>query len=90
MTTQTLATSVTTSTEIQAPIEHAFRVFTDGIGSWWDPGHHILRAELAEMVFEPRVGGHIIDRGTTAASAAGAGYSPTNRRTGSASAGTST
>jgi hypothetical protein len=76
MTTQTLATSVTTSTEIQAPIEHAFRVFTDGIGSWWDPGHHILRAELAEMVFEPRVGG--------------AGYSPTNRRTGSASAGTST
>jgi uncharacterized protein YndB with AHSA1/START domain len=64
MTTQTQATSVTTSTEVQAPIEHAFRVFTDGIGTWWDPSHHILRAELADMVFEPRVGGHIIDRGT--------------------------
>jgi uncharacterized protein YndB with AHSA1/START domain len=64
MTTQTQATSVTTSIEVQAPIEHAFRVFTEGIGSWWNPDHHILRAELAEMVFEPRVGGHIIDRGT--------------------------
>jgi uncharacterized protein YndB with AHSA1/START domain len=64
MTTQVQETSVTTQTVVDAPIDHAFRVFTDGIGSWWDPGHHILDAELAEMVFEPRVGGHIIDRGT--------------------------
>jgi len=39
-------------------------VFTDGIGTWWNPSHHILAADLAEMVFEPYVGGHIIDRGT--------------------------
>ena len=64
MTTQTQATSVTTLVEVQAPIEHAFRVFTEGIGTWWNPDHHILQADLAEMVFEPRVGGHIIDRGT--------------------------
>lgn len=64
MTTQVQETSVTTQTVVDAPIDHAFRVFTDGIGSWWDPGHHILEAELAEMVFEPRVGGHIVDRGT--------------------------
>jgi hypothetical protein len=64
MTTQLHTTSVATAVEVQAPIEYAFRVFTEGIGSWWDPSHHILRAELAEMVFEPRVGGHIIDRGT--------------------------
>jgi uncharacterized protein YndB with AHSA1/START domain len=64
MTTQVQETSVTTQTVVDAPIDHAFRVFTEGIGSWWDPGHHILDAELAEMVFEPRVGGHIIDRGT--------------------------
>jgi uncharacterized protein YndB with AHSA1/START domain len=64
MTTQVQETSVTTQTVVDAPIDHAFRVFTEGIGSWWDPGHHILEAELAEMVFEPRVGGHIIDRGT--------------------------
>jgi uncharacterized protein YndB with AHSA1/START domain len=64
MTTQVQETSVTTQTVVDAPIDHAFRVFTEGIGSWWDPGHHILEAELAEMVFEPSVGGHIIDRGT--------------------------
>jgi uncharacterized protein YndB with AHSA1/START domain len=63
MTTQVQETSVTTQTVVDAPIDHAFRVFTEGIGSWWDPGHHILEAKLAEMVFEPRVGGHIIDRG---------------------------
>ena len=55
---------MTTLVEVQAPIEHAFRVFTEGIGTWWHPDHHILQAGLAEMVFEPRVGGHIIDRGT--------------------------
>jgi uncharacterized protein YndB with AHSA1/START domain len=57
------ATSVSTSITVQAPIEHAFSVFTDGIASWWPPSHHILGAELAEMVFEPFVGGNIIDRG---------------------------
>jgi uncharacterized protein YndB with AHSA1/START domain len=64
MTTQVHETSVTTQTLVDAPIDHVFRVFTEGIGSWWKPDHHILEAELAEMVFEPRVGGHIIDRGT--------------------------
>jgi uncharacterized protein YndB with AHSA1/START domain len=64
MTTQLQATSVTTEVDVDAPVEHAFSVFTDGIGSWWNPEHHILEMELAEMVFEPRVGGHIIDRGT--------------------------
>jgi uncharacterized protein YndB with AHSA1/START domain len=64
VTTQVEATSVTTAIDVDAPIEHAFRVFTDGIGTWWNPDHHILEAELAEMVFEPYVGGCIIDRGT--------------------------
>jgi uncharacterized protein YndB with AHSA1/START domain len=63
MTTQTSDTSVQTSIVVEAPVERAFSVFTDDIGSWWTPGHHILQAELAEMVFEPRVGGHVIDRG---------------------------
>jgi uncharacterized protein YndB with AHSA1/START domain len=56
-------TSVSTSITVQAPLEHAFSVFTEGIGSWWAPDHHILGAELAEMVFDPFVGGNIIDRG---------------------------
>jgi uncharacterized protein YndB with AHSA1/START domain len=38
-------------------------VFTEDIGSWWDADHHLIEAELAEMVFEPREGGHVYDRG---------------------------
>jgi uncharacterized protein YndB with AHSA1/START domain len=63
MTTQTADTSVLVATEVEAPIERAFEVFTADIASWWDPEHHILQAELAEMVFEPRAGGHVYDRG---------------------------
>lgn len=62
MTTQTQAASVRTEIIVDAPPEHAFDVFTAGIGSWWNPDHHLLDGELAEMVFEPRVGGHIFDR----------------------------
>jgi uncharacterized protein YndB with AHSA1/START domain len=63
MTMQATDTSVRTEVLVDTPIERAFAVFTDDIGSWWDPNHHILEGELAEMVFEPRVGGHVYDRG---------------------------
>jgi len=63
MTMQTTNTSVQSSIVVDAPIERAFTVFTDGIATWWPPEHHVLRSELAEMVFEPREGGHIYDRG---------------------------
>jgi uncharacterized protein YndB with AHSA1/START domain len=53
---------VQTSTTVQAPVAKAFSVFTEGMGTWWPPEHHILEGELAEMVFEPRVGGHVYDR----------------------------
>jgi uncharacterized protein YndB with AHSA1/START domain len=56
-------TTVTTSFVVDAPIDRAFTVFTRDIGSWWPPDHHILESELAEMVFEPYVGGNIYDRG---------------------------
>jgi uncharacterized protein YndB with AHSA1/START domain len=63
MTVQVAGTSVRTEIMVEAPIARAFSIFTEGIGTWWNPEHHILEAELAEMVFEPRVGGNIIDRG---------------------------
>ena len=63
MTTQITDTAVRTSIAVEAPIERAFSVFTDEIASWWDPDHHILEGELADMVFEPRVGGRVLDRG---------------------------
>ena len=59
----TTASSVQSSIVVDAPIERAFSVYTEGIGTWWPREHHILQAELAEMVFEPRQGGHIYDRG---------------------------
>jgi uncharacterized protein YndB with AHSA1/START domain len=63
MTTETVDTSVRSSVEVGTPIARAFEVFTDEIGTWWDPTHHILDGELAEMVFEPFVGGNVYDRG---------------------------
>jgi uncharacterized protein YndB with AHSA1/START domain len=56
-------TAVRSSIVVDAPIERAFSVFTDGIGTWWPPENHILHAELAKMVFEPRVGGNVYDIG---------------------------
>ncbi|MCW3032828.1 MAG: hypothetical protein QOK19_1012 [Solirubrobacteraceae bacterium] len=63
MSTAAADTAVRASIVVEAPAEQAFSVFTEDIGSWWSPDHHILGAELAEMVFEPRVGGHVFDRG---------------------------
>lgn len=60
--TTTDATTVSTSVEVDAPIGRAFHVFTAEIGTWWDEDKHLLSAPLAEMVFEPFVGGNIIDR----------------------------
>jgi uncharacterized protein YndB with AHSA1/START domain len=60
----TRSTSVQTSIVVEAPVEQAFAVFTEDMGGWWSPDHHILQAPLASMVFEPRVGGSIYDVGT--------------------------
>jgi hypothetical protein len=50
MTSHTTDTSVQPSVVVSASQEHAFLVFTEGIGSWWPPDHHILQGELAEDV----------------------------------------
>jgi len=62
MTTQTEQASVRTQIVVEAPIERAFSVFTERFADFKPPEHNILGVELAETVFEPRVGGHIIDR----------------------------
>ncbi|MBV9311707.1 MAG: SRPBCC family protein [Solirubrobacterales bacterium] len=63
MSIQIADTSVRTAIDVDVPIERAFSVFTEGIGTWWPPDHHILKAELEEMVFETHVGGNVYDRG---------------------------
>jgi uncharacterized protein YndB with AHSA1/START domain len=64
MSTQAIDTAVHASTVVDAPIEHAFRLYTEGMGTWWPKEHHILEGELDRMVFEPRTGGHVYDVGT--------------------------
>jgi uncharacterized protein YndB with AHSA1/START domain len=57
------ATTVRHSTVVEAPIEEAFRVFTEDFGRFKPPEHNLLDADIAETVFETRVGGHVFDRG---------------------------
>jgi len=63
MTTQAQEASLRTQVVVEAPIERAFRVFTEEFGSFKPPQHNLLSTEIAETVFEPRVGGHLYDRG---------------------------
>jgi uncharacterized protein YndB with AHSA1/START domain len=64
MSTQATATSVHSSILVDAPIERAFSVFTEGIGTWFPSEYNLLAVDIAERVFEPRVGGRVYDRGT--------------------------
>jgi uncharacterized protein YndB with AHSA1/START domain len=57
MTTQAADTTARASVVVDAPLERAFSVFTDGIDTWWPREHTIGEAELKEMVLEPKVGG---------------------------------
>jgi uncharacterized protein YndB with AHSA1/START domain len=47
---------------VDAPVERAFEVFTRRFGDFKPREHNLLPSPIAETVFEPRVGGHIVDR----------------------------
>jgi uncharacterized protein YndB with AHSA1/START domain len=61
--TQAAATVVRRDVVVEAPIERAFAVFTERFGDFKPPEHNMLKVAIAETVFEPKVGGHIYDRG---------------------------
>ena len=42
---------------VDAPAEHAFRVFTDGVDRWWPRQHHIGTSPLKHAVIETAKGG---------------------------------
>ena len=48
---------------VDAPIATAFEVFTARFGDFKPREHNMLQSPIAQTVFEPRVGGHIYDRG---------------------------
>ena len=62
--------------------ERAFAAFTERLGDFKPPEHNLLGSPLAETVFEPRVGGHIVDRGEDGSECRWArilAYEPPNR-----------
>ncbi len=61
--TQATATSVRSAIVVDASIERAFRVFTEDFDRVKPREHNMLAVEIAETVFEPRVGGRVYDRG---------------------------
>ena len=63
MNTRISAAPVKQSVVVEAPIERAFKVFTEEFGSFKPREHNLLAVPIAETVFEPRVGGSIYDRG---------------------------
>jgi uncharacterized protein YndB with AHSA1/START domain len=61
--TQSTASVVRRQVIVNAPIEQAFTVFTARFGDFKPREHNLLAVPITETVFEPRVGGHIYDRG---------------------------
>jgi uncharacterized protein YndB with AHSA1/START domain len=60
--TQTDAGVVRKQIIVDAAIDRAFTVFTERFGDFKPPEHNLLRAPIEETVFEPHVGGNIVDR----------------------------
>lgn len=57
MTTQIRPTPVRKTIFVNAPPEHAFDVFTSGIGRWWPKSHKVGPSDLDRPIIEPRSGG---------------------------------
>jgi uncharacterized protein YndB with AHSA1/START domain len=48
---------------VDVSIDRAFATFVERFGDFKPPEHNLLGAEITETRFEPKVGGHIYDRG---------------------------
>jgi uncharacterized protein YndB with AHSA1/START domain len=82
MSTQAAIASVKHSIVVEAPIGRAFKVFTEDFGRFKPAEHNLLRVPIAETIFEPRVGGHLYDRGIDGSECRWArvlAYEPPNR-----------
>src|SRR5690606_37029315 len=55
-------TAVRRTITVAAPIEQAFAAFVERFGEIKPPEHNLLGAPIVTTTFEPRVGGHIVDR----------------------------
>ena len=71
MSTQTTVEPVRRSVTVARPVEDAFRVFTDGIATWWPLQTHSIEGMASEgakvpetVVLEGHVGGRLYERMT--------------------------
>ncbi len=82
MSTPAEATAVRHEVVVEVPIERAFSVFTDDFGAFKPREHNMLSVDIAETIFEPRVDGHVYDRGVDGSECRWArilAYEPPNR-----------
>ncbi len=63
MSTPATDTSIRTSVVVEVPIDRAFYAFVTEFDKVKPREHNMLAVEIAESVFEPRVGGRVFDRG---------------------------
>jgi uncharacterized protein YndB with AHSA1/START domain len=63
MTTASHDTTVRRDVVVDAPADRAFKVFTEQFDRIKPREHNMLGVDIAESVFEPRVGGRVYDRG---------------------------
>jgi uncharacterized protein YndB with AHSA1/START domain len=63
MTRQASETVITKSVTVACSIEDAFRIFTEGIASWWPLAtKSVGQEEAVTLVVEPRLGGRVYER----------------------------
>jgi uncharacterized protein YndB with AHSA1/START domain len=63
MTDHVVDTAVRLHIVVDAPVERAFRIFTEEFDHIKPREHNLLKVAIARTVFEPRVGGHVYDVG---------------------------
>ena len=59
--TQAATAAVRKQIVVPASQQRAFEVFTSGFGDFKPREHNIMASPITKTVFEPRVGGHIVD-----------------------------
>jgi uncharacterized protein YndB with AHSA1/START domain len=55
------------SFDVACPVDHAFRVWTAAIATWWPADHTVSGETGTQVVLEGRVGGRIFERTTDGA-----------------------
>lgn len=57
-----VSTTVKKTLHVGVPVEKAFQVFTERMGSWWPASHHIGATPFQDVILEQRAGGRWFER----------------------------